>query len=68
MQFDGVIASWNGARGSGFIEPLEGGDKVFIHIKAFRPAGCAGRTAAACARSCRPEAAGAPCVRPDLPA
>ncbi len=36
MQFDGVIASWNDARGFGFIEPLQGGDPVFVHIKAFQ--------------------------------
>ncbi|WP_414692100.1 cold shock domain-containing protein, partial [Paracidovorax avenae] len=36
MQFDGVITSWNDARGFGFIEPLQGGDPVFVHIKAFQ--------------------------------
>jgi uncharacterized membrane protein YsdA (DUF1294 family)/cold shock CspA family protein len=35
----GKIASWNDDKGFGFITPLNGGDRVFIHIKAFRNRG-----------------------------
>jgi len=31
----GKIASWNDGKGYGFISPFEGGDRVFVHIKAF---------------------------------
>jgi uncharacterized membrane protein YsdA (DUF1294 family)/cold shock CspA family protein len=31
----GKIASWNDEKGYGFISPLAGGDRVFIHVKAF---------------------------------
>ncbi len=37
MRFDGVIQTWNDERGFGFIEPMQGGDPVFVHIKAFPP-------------------------------
>ncbi len=37
MRFDGVIQTWNDERGFGFIEPTQGGDPVFVHIKAFPP-------------------------------
>lgn len=36
MQFDGIIKSWNDDRGFGFIEPTQGGQEIFVHIKAFR--------------------------------
>ncbi|MET4580252.1 cold shock and DUF1294 domain-containing protein [Ottowia thiooxydans] len=36
MQFDGTIKSWNDERGFGFIEPDQGGQEIFVHIKAFR--------------------------------
>ncbi len=36
MRFDGTLKSWNDERGFGFLEPLEGGEDVFVHIKAFR--------------------------------
>lgn len=32
---DGTLTSWNDDRGFGFITPVEGGDKTFVHIKAF---------------------------------
>lgn len=35
MRFDGVIKSWNDERGFGFIEPDQGGQEIFVHIKAF---------------------------------
>src|SRR5215210_6448527 len=35
MRFEGTIKSWNDDRGFGFIEPSQGGDEVFVHIKAF---------------------------------
>ena len=36
MRFYGVIKTWNDERGFGFIEPTQGGQEVFVHIKAFR--------------------------------
>jgi len=33
------IASWNDGKGYGFISPFEGGDQVFVHIKAFEHRG-----------------------------
>ena len=36
MRFDGVIKSWNDERGFGFIEPTQGGQEIFVHVKAFR--------------------------------
>ena len=38
MRFDGKLKSWNDDRGFGFIEPLQGGQEIFVHIKSFRPA------------------------------
>ena len=38
MRFDGRLSSWNDERGFGFIEPLQGGQEIFVHIKSF-PAG-----------------------------
>ena len=35
MRFDGVIRSWNDERGFGFIEPVLGGQEIFVHISAF---------------------------------
>jgi cold shock CspA family protein len=35
MRFDGVLKSWNDERGFGFLEPLQGGEQIFVHIKAF---------------------------------
>lgn len=34
-RFEGVIKSWNDDRGFGFIEPTQGGDEIFVHVKAF---------------------------------
>ena len=36
MRFDGMLKSWNDERGFGFVEPLQGGEDIFVHIKAFR--------------------------------
>ena len=35
MRNKGKIASWNDEQGYGFVEPADGGSRVFIHIKAF---------------------------------
>ncbi|MEO8545961.1 MAG: cold shock and DUF1294 domain-containing protein [Betaproteobacteria bacterium] len=34
-RFDGAIKTWNDERGFGFIELAQGGQEVFVHIKAF---------------------------------
>jgi uncharacterized membrane protein YsdA (DUF1294 family)/cold shock CspA family protein len=39
MRIDGVIKSWNDERGFGFIEPANGGQEIFVHVKAFRTRG-----------------------------
>ena len=36
MRFEGTIKSWNDERGFGFIEASQGGQAVFVHIKALR--------------------------------
>jgi uncharacterized membrane protein YsdA (DUF1294 family)/cold shock CspA family protein len=36
MRIKGKIADWNDNKGYGFIVPLDGGPRVFVHIKAFR--------------------------------
>jgi uncharacterized membrane protein YsdA (DUF1294 family)/cold shock CspA family protein len=36
MRIDGVIKSWNDERGFGFIEATQGGQEIFVHVKAFR--------------------------------
>jgi len=35
MRKNGRISTWNDNRGFGFISPLDGGKRVFVHIKAF---------------------------------
>lgn len=37
MRIDGIIKTWNDDRGFGFIEPVQGGQEIFVHIKAFAP-------------------------------
>ena len=41
MRFEGTLKIWNDERGFGFLEPLQGGDDIFVHATAFR--GRAGR-------------------------
>lgn len=36
MRFEGTLKSWNDDRGFGFIESEQGGQEIFVHIKAFR--------------------------------
>lgn len=38
MRFTGTLKTWNDERGFGFVEPEQGGQELFVHIKAF-PAG-----------------------------
>ena len=35
MRFDGILKSWNDERGFGFLQPSQGGDEIFVHIKAL---------------------------------
>jgi len=35
MRLKGMLVEWNDDRGFGFIEPADGGSRVFCHIKAF---------------------------------
>jgi len=37
MRFEGTVKTWNDDRGFGFIEPIKGGQEIFVHIKAFPP-------------------------------
>lgn len=36
LQVQGEIASWNDDKGYGFITPLSGGKRIFVHIKSFK--------------------------------
>jgi uncharacterized membrane protein YsdA (DUF1294 family)/cold shock CspA family protein len=38
VRFEGRLKTWTDDRGFGFIEPNQGGQEIFVHIKAF-PAG-----------------------------
>jgi uncharacterized membrane protein YsdA (DUF1294 family)/cold shock CspA family protein len=38
MRLDGLLKTWNDERGFGFIQPANGGQEIFVHIKSF-PAG-----------------------------
>jgi uncharacterized membrane protein YsdA (DUF1294 family)/cold shock CspA family protein len=35
MRAQGKITEWNDLRGFGFVSPLEGGQRVFLHVSAF---------------------------------
>lgn len=35
MRYLGRIRDWNDAKGFGFVEPNGGGDRAFVHVKAF---------------------------------
>ena len=37
MRFQGKVFNWNDDKGFGFIEPNGGGERAFVHIKAFTP-------------------------------
>jgi uncharacterized membrane protein YsdA (DUF1294 family)/cold shock CspA family protein len=37
MRFQGRLINWNDDKGFGFVEPNGGGDRAFVHIKAFKP-------------------------------
>ena len=37
MKFQGKILNWNDDKGFGFVEPNGGGERAFVHIKAFKP-------------------------------
>ncbi len=37
MKLQGIISNWNDDRGFGFVEPNGGGERAFVHIKAFNP-------------------------------
>lgn len=35
MTLQGTIVNWNDKKGFGFVEPSQGGERAFVHIKAF---------------------------------
>ncbi|GJM05262.1 MAG: DNA-binding protein [marine bacterium B5-7] len=37
MKLQGKVLNWNDDRGFGFVEPNGGGERAFVHIKAFNP-------------------------------
>lgn len=37
MKLKGKIINWNDDKGFGFVEPNGGGERAFVHIKAFNP-------------------------------
>jgi uncharacterized membrane protein YsdA (DUF1294 family)/cold shock CspA family protein len=39
MRFEGTIQSWQDDRGFGFIQPTQGGQEIFVHIKSFTSRG-----------------------------
>ena len=36
MRFQGKVKNWNDDKGFGFVEPNGGGQRAFVHIKAFK--------------------------------
>ena len=36
MRFQGKISHWNDDKGFGFVEPNGGGERAFVHVKAFQ--------------------------------
>lgn len=36
MRHKGILAEWNDTRGFGFIEPADGGERVFCHVSTFQ--------------------------------
>ncbi len=39
MQYQGKLVNWNDDRGFGFVEPNGGGNRAFVHVKAFTKQG-----------------------------
>ena len=37
MRFTGTLKTWNDPRGFGFIQPAQGGQEIFVHIRDFPP-------------------------------
>lgn len=37
MRLQGKVINWNDDKGFGFVEPNGGGERAFVHIKAFKP-------------------------------
>jgi uncharacterized membrane protein YsdA (DUF1294 family)/cold shock CspA family protein len=37
MKLQGKVINWNDDKGFGFVEPSGGGERAFVHIKAFKP-------------------------------
>lgn len=37
MKLQGKVVNWNDNKGFGFVEPNGGGERTFVHIKAFKP-------------------------------
>lgn len=37
MRLQGKVLNWNDDKGFGFVEPNGGGERAFVHIKAFNP-------------------------------
>ncbi|PKG39113.1 DUF1294 domain-containing protein [Psychromonas sp. Urea-02u-13] len=37
MKLQGKVINWNDDKGFGFVEPNGGGERAFVHIKAFKP-------------------------------
>ena len=35
MRYKGKLTQWDDVKGFGFVEPIGGGDRAFVHIKAF---------------------------------
>jgi hypothetical protein len=58
MPFTGTIQSWQDDRGFGFIEPAQGGQAVFVHIKSFTSRG-GSRPQGTCSPSRYPDRSGA---------
>jgi cold shock CspA family protein len=36
LRFQGKLTNWNDDKGYGFVEPNDGGDRSFVHIKSFK--------------------------------
>ena len=37
MKLQGKVLNWNDDKGYGFVEPNGGGERAFVHVKAFQP-------------------------------